>query len=144
MEFQLFSTKILADIGGMNVEVKVLMWMLAQVTMMKTQASGFMECQQDLLGASIQVGRQAVNRALQTLKDKGYVEQLRPRSFVWRLKPELAFRGNLNANWKTPSKKTVGTDVWTPWSEEERSKLRGGETVLDMPGLEEAMHPRAM
>ena len=141
--YQLFSAKVLEDIGDMKAEIKVLMWMLAQRGMMRTQASGYMECQQELLGATIKVGRPAVNKAMQVLKAKGYIEQLRPRSTVWRIKPELAFRGSLNTYWNvTPKKDPFGVDVWSPWSEDDRRKVKAGEQPL--PGLEEMPPAKAM
>lgn len=132
--FKLFASKVLEDLDTMNVEAKVLLWMLSQRALMPMQASGFIDCPQDLLGTALGVTREAVNRAMRRLKEKGYIEQRSPRGRNWRIKPELCFRGSLNNYWKNAQVSPDGAvDVWCPWSQEDYARMRSGERPLFEP-----------
>jgi len=141
--YKLFSSKVLEDLQTMNVEAKILLWLLAHRTQMNLQASGFTEMPQEMLAIALGVTRAAVNRALQKLKKKEYIEQLRPKSTVWRISPNLCFRGTLTNYWKHNAKPSrFGVDVYCPWSAEDYSKMKAGEQPL--PGLAEVPDPKAM
>lgn len=140
--FKLFASKVLEDLGTMNVECKILLWMLSQRALMRMQASGWTDCPQDLLGFHIGVTRVAVNKAMKRLKEKGYIEQRRPKSQTWRIKPDLCFRGSLSNYWKNVSEANDGPiDVWCPWSDEDYARMQAGEQPL--PGMTEAFEHHA-
>ena len=144
--FKLFASKVLEDLGSMNVEAKILLWMLSQRVMMPMQASGFIDCPQEMLGYALGVTREAVNRAMKRLKEKGYIEQRRPKSLVWRIKPELCYRGSLANYWKNVQVDPDGAvDVWCPWSQEDFARMKNGERPLfDMTDTEIENHPEAI
>ncbi len=142
--FKLFGTKVLEDLGTMNVEAKILLWMLSQRSMMPMQASGYIDCPQEMLGNALGVTREATNRAMKKLRDKGYLEQRRPNVATWRIKPDLCFRGSLTNYWKNlaPAKPEDAVDVWCPWSQEDYAKMKAGEQPL--PGIEEVPPAKAI
>jgi hypothetical protein len=127
----------------MNVEAKILLWMLANRGQMQFSASGYMDCTQSMVAIAIGVKRNAVCMSMLSLKERGYIEQLKPRSSVWRIRPELAFRGKLSSYWKAkPKSNPYGVDVYCPWSPADYAKMKAGEQPL--PGLEELPVPKAM
>ena len=142
--FTVFATKVLEDLGTMNVEAKILLWMLSQRAIMPMQASGYIDCPQELLGYAMGVTREAVNRGMKKLKEKGYIEQRRAKSATWRIKPELCFRGSLTNYWKNlaPAGALDAVDVHCPWSQADYARMKRGEQPL--PGLEEVPPAKAM
>lgn len=142
--FSLFASKVLEDLGSMNVEAKILLWMLSQRAMMPLQGSGYIDCPQEMLGYALGVTREAVNRGMKKLKEKGYIEQRRAKSPTWRIVPELCYRGSLTNYWKNlaPTKPEDSVDVWCPWSQQDYAKMKAGEQPL--PGLEEAPTRKAI
>lgn len=129
--YRLFASKVLEDLGTMNVEAKVLLWMLSQRAMMPIQASGFIDCPQEMLAYAIGCKRLAVNKAMKNLREKGYIEQRRPKSQTWRIRPDLCFRGSLNNYWKNTQVSPDGAvDVWSPWSQEDFARMKAGEQPL--------------
>ena len=119
--FQLFASKVLMDINTMNVEAKILLWLLSQRAMAPMQASGWICCQQGLLAEAIGVTRVSINRAMARLADKSYIEQQGPKSQNWRIKPDLCFRGSLHNYWHSKPGEQP-TDIWDPWTPEQRMK----------------------
>ena len=130
--FKLFASKVLEDLGTMNVEAKILLWMLSQRALMPMQASGYIDCPQELLGQALGCSREAVNRGMKKLRDKGYLEQRRANVATWRIKPDLVYRGSLSNYWKnmTPAQPLDSVDVWCPWSETDYAKMKAGERPL--------------
>jgi len=142
--YKMFASKVLEDLGTMNVEAKILLWMLSQRALMPMQASGFIDCPQEMLGYALGCKRLAVNRAMNRLKERGYIEQRRAKSHTWRIMPDLCFRGSLTNYWKNvaPIGPLDGVDVYCPWSQADYAKMKRGEQPI--PGLEETPVPKAM
>lgn len=103
--FKTFAVSVLRDLAALNSECRVLMWFLAQTVDNPHQSAGWLFVPFDALCEDTGLSDRQVRRSLAVLKhgvkhedghiSKPYIEQQRPRSQIWRIKPEFVFVGVL-------------------------------------------------
>lgn len=93
--FDLFATELLRDLGLMNGEARLLLLMLAKLKQEPVQGEGWLRLPVEEIAKALACSRSTAFRYLRRLKQKGYIEQDRPGSYLWRIKPELVYRGIL-------------------------------------------------
>lgn len=93
--FALFGHKLLEDLGLMNGEGKLLLYFLARVVKEPLNGDGWILLDYSEAAQTLGVSQPTLYRYLARLRDRGYLEQARPRSPVWRIRPEYVYRGTL-------------------------------------------------
>lgn len=93
--FDLFSNEILAKIGVMNGELKLLVFFLAKTKDSSLQSDGWIPLTQKEMAQAIGVSARTVQNYLRKLKACGFIEQDRHHGYLWRIRPELVYRGSL-------------------------------------------------
>lgn len=93
--YALFANKLLEELGLMNGEGKLLLYFLARVVDEPLQSEGWVRLDYEEAARTLGVGQRTLDRYLAKLKKRGFLEQDRPRSYLWRIRPDLVYRGSL-------------------------------------------------
>lgn len=93
--FELFSKKLLEDLGSINGEAKLLMWFLAKTIELPIQSDMWIPIDYEELSKELKLTRRTIETYIKKLKELGYIEQFRPRNSTFRIKPDFMYKGVL-------------------------------------------------
>jgi len=93
--FKLFSVKVLQDLGLMNGEAKLLMWLLAKTLELPVQSDMWIPLDYKEVAKDLGVSKRSVMNYIKKLLKLGYIEQYKRRHPTYRIKPEFVYKGIL-------------------------------------------------
>lgn len=107
--YELFSWRVLEDLKQLGGASGLLLMMVAKTTELGVNSDGWFFLEIDEMGELLGVSRATVFNYLKILKEKGYIEQKKSRQTVWRIVPDLVFKGNLTRYREKHSKQVEAT-----------------------------------
>jgi len=93
--YKLFSEKVLLSLASMGYEAKLLVWFLAQTVKLPQQSDMWILVDYEQVAKEIGVSTVSVKRYVKKLLELGFIEQFKKRQTVFRLRPELVYKGIL-------------------------------------------------
>lgn len=93
--FELFSKKVLEDLDMLNGASSLLLWFIAQTTLLPYQSDLWIPVNYKELAKELGISEVSVKRHIKKLLDLGYIEQFSNRNTTFRIKPDYMFKGIL-------------------------------------------------
>lgn len=98
--FDLFHTKILEELGVMNGEAKLLLYLLALTKNLPINTHGWISLDYQTAIEDLKTTDRTLFRYLEKLLNLGYIEQKKNKQTIFRIKPEYVYRGVLGEYWE--------------------------------------------
>lgn len=93
--FPLLGEKVIEEMKIVNGEMKLFLWFLAKTIENPIQSEMWIPIDRKKVSEEIGISIDSVNKCLKKLLDMKYIEQYKKRTSVYRICPELVYKGSL-------------------------------------------------
>ena len=95
--FELYSKKFMEDMGVINGEAKLFMWFVAKTINNNIQTDGWIIVDYKELAKEFNISDRTIKSYIKKLLQLKYIEQYQKRQKIFRINPDLVYKGKL---WK--------------------------------------------
>lgn len=93
--FKLFTEKVIKDLRAIGKAINTLMWFIDKIQDLPPNTDPIVVALPEEIAKELGISKRTVKRHLRVLKERGYIEQIRRRHYVYRVNPRMIFKGVL-------------------------------------------------